>query len=226
MLCAVMTSRANRVGGALSWVAGALGYLILEAMAAAVVPSYSYAHDYISALGVPALSARAAAMNTAFYVQGILFLIGSVLLVRGSGGRYSGLFLFLVATNTVGNILVATVHGGSALAASGWIWLHGLGATLAIAGGNAAIVAGSACMMKSVGVRWYRGASGLLAALGFMGLAMFLLGMNVSNVGIWERVSVYSILMWQLFTAVLLLAGARGRADGKHGGSAENDDSK
>jgi Protein of unknown function (DUF998) len=205
-----MTSRANRVGGAVSWIAAALGYLILEAMAAAVVPSYNYAHNSISALGVPAQSPLAAAMNAAFCMEGILFLIGSVLVIRGGGGRYSWLFLFLVVTNTVGNILVATVHGGSA--AGGWVWLHGLGAMLAIAGGNAAIVAGSSCMTKSVDVQWYRAVSVLVAGLGFLGLAMFSLGTSVSNAGIWERVSVYSILMWQIFTAVLLLTGATGRA--------------
>jgi hypothetical membrane protein len=50
-------------------------FLLLEGLAAAaVVPSYSYVSGYISDLGVPAWSPKAALMNAAFWVQGLLFL--------------------------------------------------------------------------------------------------------------------------------------------------------
>jgi len=115
-----------QTGGALVWLGAAVGFFVLEAVAAAaVVPPYNYADHYISALGVPARSPRAAAMNTALYAQGMLFFAGAVLVVRGTAASHSRVFLCLAAINTVGNIAVATVHQGSAVSASGWGWLHG-----------------------------------------------------------------------------------------------------
>ena len=218
-LCAVTTSRASRIGGAVLWIGAGLGFLLLEAItAAAVVPPYSYADNYISALGVPAWSPRAAVINTAFWIEGTLFLVGSLLVVWGSGSRLSRLFVLLVATNAFGNIAVGVVHGGSASAANGWVWLHLLGATLAIIGGNAAILVGSFCLTRSVKVWWYRVVSVLLAGLGFMGVAILSGGFSrpgtaVLHAGAWERVSVYTILGWQIFTGVLLLTDRVGRTD-------------
>ena len=219
-LCAVTTSRASRVGGAVLWLGAALGFLVLEAIAAAaVVPSYSY-DSYISALGVPAWSPLAAAMNAAFWIEGTLFLIGSLLVVRGSGSRLSWVFVFLVAADAVGNIAVAVDHGGSALATSGWWWLHGVGALVAMIGGNAAIVVGSLCIRKFVSGWWYRAVSFVLAFLGFVGITVLSGGLQtpgtaVAHPGAWERVTVYTILVWQIFTAVvLLLTDASGRTDG------------
>lgn len=105
-------------------------------MSAHAVPAYSYVHDYISSLGVPARSPRAGMMNAAFAVQGVLLLLGALLLAGAS--RHTRLFVGLVALNTVGNVVVAAVHSGSPL--------HGWGALLAIAGGNAAILAGARCV--------------------------------------------------------------------------------
>jgi len=203
------------------WIGAAVGFLVLEAVAAAAaVPSYSYAENYISALGVPARSPLAAAMNTAFYAEGILFLVGAVLVVRGTGARHSWLFLSLVATNTVGNIGVATVHGGSGLAANGWAWLHGLGAVLAIVAGNAAIVAGSSCLAQSVGVWWYRAVSIGLAVLGFLGLVMLVRAFStpatsVPQQGVWERMSAYSTLIWQMLSGVLLITDVTRRVSAR-----------
>jgi hypothetical membrane protein len=194
--------------GAVLWIGAALTYLLLEAIAAsAVVPAYSYATNYISALGVPAWSPRAAVMNTAFYLQGILFLAGGVLVARAAGQR-AVLFVGFAAANAVGNILVGGVHSVNRAAGDGPGW-HFVGAALAIVGGNAAIVAGSSVLTRA-GAPWaYRAVSVALAVVGFLCLAA--VGVNTSHarlpIGAWERGSVYSILVWQLFTGVYLLAG-------------------
>lgn len=190
--------------GAAVWIAAALGYLIAEAVAAAAIgPRYNYLIDYISSLGVPARSPRAAAMNAAFCWQGTLFLLGTLLVGPAASHRtrYRAAFVLFATANAVGNILVAVVHSGSGA------WVHGLGALLAIAGGNAAIVAGSTSLSKSIGAPWYRVVSWLLAGAGYAGLTLFVLGAN--NVGLWERISVYSILLWQTLTAILLLCAVR-----------------
>ncbi|WP_172826644.1 DUF998 domain-containing protein [Mycobacterium sp. 1423905.2] len=193
---------ARRKAGAVAWIAATLGYLSLEFAAAGAMPGYSYADNYISLLGLPARSPRAGLMNAAFGAQGVLLLFGALLLARG---RRTGLFIGLVAANTVGNIVVATVHSGS-------VW-HGCGAVFAIAGGNAAILTGARCLPRPADAQWYRRVSDCVAGLGFVGLVLFLRyassNTSVPCVGVWERLSVYSILLWQALTAALLLRGDR-----------------
>jgi Protein of unknown function (DUF998) len=175
-----------------------------------VVPSYSYVSGYISDLGVPAWSPKAALMNAAFWVQGLLFLGGAVLIARTHGG--ARLFVLLAGANAVGNILVAIAHGGSALVESGYGWLHVMGAWLAIVGGNAAMLVGSSTVARAVALRGYRAVSVVVAVVGFVCLAMLSIAATGSGLpaGVFERGSVYSILAWQVFTgAVLLLGPAR-----------------
>ena len=153
--------------GAALWIGAALVYVLLEAVAAAaVVPAYSYARNFISDLGVPAISPRAGLMNSAFYLQGILFLSGAVLISRSALPGKARLFVGLAAVNAVGNILVATFTSGTGA-------LHTVGAVLAIGGGNAAILAGSSALHGAIGPRWYRAVSVALAGVGFLSLTVF-----------------------------------------------------
>jgi hypothetical membrane protein len=212
MLVAVRSSRPHLIAAAVLWIVAALVFVVFEWLAAAaVVPSYSYAHGYISDLGVPAWSPRAALMNTAFWVQGLGFLAGAVLLVRACGGGL--LFVPLAMATAAGNILVAVAHGGSALVESGYAWLHVLGAILAIVGGNTAILAGSPIAAKAVRLTGYRVLSFVIAILGLACLAMLSISTTTGlPPGLVERASVYSILAWQALTGLVLLARPR-RAD-------------
>lgn len=188
--------------GASVWIVGPVGYLVLEAIAAAAFRDYSYANNYISDLGLT--GPRTRLMQLAFCMQGILFLLGATL-ISGSGrnGRHR-FFLGLAVANAVGNCLVGTVHRGG---------LHAVGALLAILGGNAAVLAGWAVVSSAA---WYRNASTMIAALGFLcflGFAGGTVGMHVGPKGLWERGSVYSILLWQMLTACWVLLGHRNRPD-------------
>ena len=193
------------------WIAAGAGYLILEAIAAAGFRhQYSYARNYINDLGVTYSgmfqgrmidSPLAYLMNTAFYLQGTFFLVGAVLVARAVESQKAGLFLTLAATNAAGNILVGTVHGGPIAKIDGTAWLHGAGAVLAIVGGNMAILAGTAIA---------RAASLGLAVLGLLSFMMLAIdsksaAISVLPDGAWERGSVDSIIVWQMFTAAYLL---------------------
>jgi len=191
------------------WGVAAMGYLILEAVAAGDRTGYSYSSDYISDLGVS--SPRAYLMHAAFYLQGTLFLFGALLIVGLPHARRAQLFLGLVAANAVGNIVIAIVHSGK---------VHVAGAALAIVCGNAAIVAGTAgtagagLLAPVGGRRWYRVLSRLIAALGFSCLAALILNSAAGRTvvlpdGAAERGSVYSIITWQLVSSVCLLIAAR-----------------
>jgi hypothetical membrane protein len=196
-----VAGRVYAFGAAIAWVSGALAYLIVEAIAAkAFQPHYSYVHNVISDLGV-----TSPLMNAAFCVQGTLFLVGAILSVRAFETRKAGPFLTLAAANAVGNILIATFHSGAAVRADGTAWLHAVGALLAIVGGNAAILAGSLIVGWPM---WYRRVSAGLAALGLLSFMMFVIELkiaafNVLPPAVWERCSVYSIIAWQVVTAIL-----------------------
>lgn len=206
------------------WIVAGIGYVILEAIAASGFRHhYSYAHNFISDLGVtrPGIfqgrtidSPLAYLMNTAFYLQGTLFLVGAVLVVEAFQIHRAGLFLTLATTNAVGNILVATVHTGPLAQANGTTWLHDAGALLAIVGGNAAILAASPIIRNVNGPPWYRGVSAGLAVLGLLSFMMLVIESNIAarNIqlaGLWERCSVYTIIAWQMLTAACLLSRSR-----------------
>jgi hypothetical membrane protein len=200
------TSNRQRTGAAVAWLSSGLTYLTLEGIAAAAFrPHYSYADNFISDLGIPSGNSPLAwLMNTAFCLQGTLFLLGAILTVRAVAPRKAGLFLTFAAANAVGNLLIAAFHSGPAAHASGTSWVHAVGAVLAIVGGNAAILAGS----RVVGGR-HRRASLVLGVFGLLSFVLFLVGMKASSVvplGVWERCSVYSITGWQLLTAAWLLS--------------------
>jgi len=149
-------------------------------------------------------------MNTAFYLQGTLFLIGAVLVVRVVESRKAGLFLTLAAANAVGNILVGAVHGGPVAKVDGTAWLHDMGAALAIGGGNIAILAGSAIVRNAGAGQRYRAISVVIGVLGLLSFAMLVINSTTGVTsllpeGVWERGSVYSIIVWQMYTAVYLM---------------------
>jgi hypothetical protein len=156
-------------------------------------------------------------MNTAFYLQGTLFLIGAVLVVRAVESRKAGLFLTLAAANAVGNILVGAVHSGPMAKVDGTAWLHDMGAALAIGGGNIAILAGSAIVRNAGAGQRYRAISVVIGVisvvigvLGLLSFAMLVINSTTGATsllpeGVWERGSVYSIIAWQMCTAAYLM---------------------
>jgi hypothetical membrane protein len=200
------TSNRQRVSAAVAWLSAGLAYLSLEAVAAAAFrPRYSYARNLISDLGIPSNDSPLAwLMNTAFCLQGTLFLVGAILTVRAVEARKAGLFLTLAAANAIGNLLIAAFHSGPAARAEGTAWVHAIGALLAIVGGNAAILAGSRIVSG-----WHRKVSVALGAFGLLSFVLFVIELEASSalpLGVWERCSVYSITAWQLCTAAWLLS--------------------
>ncbi len=111
--------------------------------------------------------------------------------------------------HAVGITLVGVFHAFLASAQEGTIVFHVAGAAVAIVGGNAAIfVAGS----ELVGPSHYfaRTYSRLLPLLGVATLFILLAAQNSGRPilvpdGVWERLSVYTILLWQLIAGSALL---------------------
>lgn len=213
-LVEVTSTRANPATPAILWLTGALVFFVFEAIAAASVAPpyrYSYVSDYISQLGVPGWTPLAAVMNVGLCVQAVLFLVGAVFAARTSATGHRTLFRVLAALYALGLILVASVPFGVGAPATDLSGFHWLGALLAIFLGNAAIVAGSSVVAGLLDVRWYRKVSVALAVLGILSFLILSQPAAQPTLGIWERGSVYSVMLWQMLSAVLLLTEVRHR---------------
>jgi hypothetical membrane protein len=216
------TSIARRAGAA-ALILAAVQWMVGEAVAASAwtSPRYSYSHNFISDLGVPSCGAELrgrticsplyAVMNTTFIAQGVLFAVAAVLLFRLLPGRPGWVYLVLAVVHGVGLTLVALVHGSPEALADGSMQWHGIGAAMAILGGNlASIVVGCHLLRR---VRWL----GITeVALGAFGLACVLVLKTMTNTDIaavFERGSVYAIMAAELVAGVALLGlGRSGRS--------------
>ena len=209
----VIHTQRRRLTAAAVWISCGLCYLAAEAAAAAAIPGYSYAVEYISDLGIPGHSPLAGWMNSAFVVQGAGFVLAGTLVfttVRRSAGTTACLVLGVLYG--IGSTIVGLVHGGGDGAAH---VTHIGGATAAIVAGNLGLIGVGAVLLKR---RRLLGAAS--AALGVAGLVSAVLlvrpglvGAGPGDGGAWERGSVYTIIAWQLAAATVLLIGAGRRSE-------------
>ena len=157
----------TRLTAAGVWIGCGLGYLTAEAAAAAAIPGYSYAVQYISDLGIPGHSPLAGWMNVAFVTQGAGFILAAALMfttVRRTAGTTACLVLGVLYG--IGSAVVGLVHGGGDGAAH---VTHIAGATAAIVAGNLGLIGVGAVLLKRrriLGVASAAlGAAGLMSAV-------------------------------------------------------------
>ena len=209
------------------WLTAALFYVGSELAAASVFsPSYSYARNYISDLGVSlcgtVYEGRAICsplhglMNGDFILQGLLFPSAAVAMVWSIPIATRLAFVAVAALDGFGNMLLGFFPENMPGQFSGTLSYHVLGALLAIVCGNGTALM-SASMARSLDLpRLHRFASVLLPVMAAVSLAM-LIGarrsgtMNVLPDAVWERTSVYTITAWEALTATCLLVGKRHR---------------
>ena len=196
--------------------------MVTEAITASAwkTPAYSYASNWISDLGAPDCSTFQGrvvcsplhdVMTTGFIVQGMLFLLASILLLRLFSGAARSVSLMLALIYGIGIILVGSFHGSTTATANGTVTFHYLGAFMAIVGGNFAAIVTGFQRHRLDTPRWYGSMS---IVLGFLGIACgVVLVTTIGRIpsGIPERASVYTILLWQLLTGTVLLVSVRQR---------------
>lgn len=207
---------------AILFIVAGIQYLVVETVAASAweTPAYSYAFNFISDLGAPDCSTFQGreicsplhtVMNAGFIVQGVLFVVASVLLQRLASGRARNIYLAIALTYGVGMVLVGYFHGSSEATENGTVVYHYIGASMAILGGNvAAIVAGFQWRRLEM-PRWFGIASIVLGSIGLVGAVVLGTTFGVLPSGIPERASVYTITVWQILTGIVLLVGLRRR---------------
>jgi hypothetical membrane protein len=184
------------------WLVGAFVFLATEAIAAASVPGYSYVTDYISDLGVRAV------MNIGFMLHGTLFLLGAIVISRSLMVWIGWGFVLATAANAIGNVLVGSFRSGVSQTAGGVPW-HVIGASMAIVGGNIAVIIAGFGSRRVGASRLYRRVS---VAIGIFGIACVVTlmldganGFRVLPAGVVERGSVYTVVAWELMTGVAIL---------------------
>jgi hypothetical membrane protein len=187
------------------WLVSAAVYLVSEAIAAGSLPGYSYAADYISDLGASAV------MNVGgFMLHGSLFFVGAIVISRSCPtlGWAGWGFVLASAANAIGNVLVGTFRSGMPLTAGDVNW-HAIGAGLAIVGGNIAVIIAGLGSRRLGSPRSYRLASVVVGVVGIGCLLTLIIdgtnGSRLLPVGVVERGSVYSIVVWEIITGVTIL---------------------
>lgn len=191
-----------------------LVFLITEAIAAIAwtAGTYSYATNYISDLGTTVCGSTYAGrlmcsplhgvMNFGYVAMGVGVAVVATLLATRLPALRRIIVTALGWAVPVGMTLVATFHGGVESVANGTMWLHVLGAGVAIICGNTlAIIAGS--HRERIGMpRWYAPTGVGLGVVGLLGLALLLGGATFLAEGVFERIAVYTIFAWLLATSV------------------------
>jgi hypothetical membrane protein len=173
-------------------------YFVVEAVvAAAWHPPYSWGGDYVSDLGVADRSPLHGLMNASFIAQGLI-LITAALLLRVAAS-------VPLAVSGVGMVLVGLVPG-SVEATYGS--LHGLGAGLAIIGGNLA--------STLTGLRGRGPYAWFSLVCGLVGLVSFVLFVTDVDFGLGkgavERLAVDPITVWTAMSGLVITLRIWGRS--------------
>jgi len=195
----------------------ALEYFFAEQVAAAAwgTPSYSWASNYISDLGITSCSAtvcspRHVVMNLGFVTLGVVVGLGSWLLRNQLfSGRTGRLALCLMSLSGVGDVLVGLFPGSVEGVASGSQMMHTLGAGLAITCGNAGILLSGVSLWPRdrflAGYSTVSGVVGLAALAFFVGDAPLVAEIGVGAI---ERIAADPIVIWMVVLGAWSLSRA------------------
>lgn len=208
----------RRLLGGWAFVAGGVQYVVLEGVAAAAWadPGYDYVRNYISDLGVSVPqnyrgrdvdSPLSWLMNTAFVLEGLLFLLGALLLASLFAGIARRAFVAFAVLHCVGIVLVGFFDETAAAGPT-----HLIGAALSILFGNlAALVVGINAVRAGL-PRWFAAASVALPVVGLLSEVMLFSGLTPESFdGLWERGGVYSITAWEVLFGAVVLVTLRSR---------------
>lgn len=184
------------------FIIGSLYYIIAEAISATFFNASlfnTYVFHTISELGIPnGNSPLFWLMNSAFVLIGLAVIFGNFYSFKDFLVKNRIVVLILTLVTGFGVIIVGLVHGGNPLT-SGY---HTLGAVMAILGGNALVVIISRSMQEFSD---YQKAT---LVLGIIGLAAFwVMFFSLGNIfmPVYERLSVYTLIVWIFLTGVYLL---------------------
>ncbi|MBR6927633.1 MAG: hypothetical protein IKH62_01230 [Methanobrevibacter sp.] len=181
---------------------GSLYYIIAEAISATFFNASlfnTYVFHTISELGIPnGNSPLCWLMNSAFILIGLalifcVFYKFKDLIVRNNIVIY--IFTFITS---IGVIIVGLIHGGNPLT----LGYHAMGAVMATLGGNILLVLISRSM-NDFGK--YQKVTLLLGIMGLVAFWIMFFSMGSIYMPVYERLSVYTLIVWSFLTGTFLL---------------------
>lgn len=204
--------------GAVRWAGLLLGAAaVVDVVAEAVVAAawdrrpYSYVHDNVAYLGssdvgpyqgVVISSPLWPLMEAVWVATGLAVAVAGVLLARPLPRRAGIAVAAVAVVEGLGFVLFAVFRQGPSAEADGTITWHYVGAALVIAAGNALpVVVG--LVRRRLGLPHWAGVAGfVLGGLGLVGAAVTF---GWLALGLAERISIYSFLVWQVLVGTALV---------------------
>ena len=188
------------------FILGSLYYLLAEAISAFSfndLLTNTYLFHTISELGIPNINSPLAfLMNSAFVIIGLTFIFGNFYKFKDFIIKNKVVFYILTVVAAIGVIIVALIHAGNPVT-DGY---HSLGAIMAILGGNLLLIIISRSMDK------FETYQKITLALGIIGLIAFwvmFFNMESLYMPIFERLSVYTLIIWSFISGVYLLRNTK-----------------
>ena len=176
---------------------GSLYYIFAEAISATFFNASiinTYIIHPISELGIPNVN------SPLFWLMNSAFIFIGFALIFGYFYKFQEFIIIsiLALVTGLGVIIVGMIHGGNPLT-SGY---HTLGAAMAILGGNVMLVLISKSMREFKG---YQKATLILGSFGLISFWIMFFTMKISFMPVFERLSVYTLIMWSFLSGVFLL---------------------
>lgn len=185
----------------LVYIFGSLYYLIAEFISALYFNDSlinTYLFHTISELGIPNInSPLSLLMNSAFILMGLTLICGNFIELKEHIIKNNVLFYILTVITSLGVIIVGFIHGGNPLT-SGY---HTLGAIMAILGGNVLMLIISKSM-ENYGE--YQKITCILGLIGTIAFWIMFFNMHIEVMPVFERLSVYTMILWSLLTGIHL----------------------
>lgn len=180
---------------------GSLYYILAEAICATFFNASifnTYIFHTISELGIPnANSPLFWLMNSAFIFIGLTLIFGNFYKFKEFIIKNKSIFYILTLITSFGVIIVGLIHGGNPLT-SGY---HTLGAVMAILGGNLLLILISKSMDE---FGMYQKITFILGLIGLIAFWIMFFNMESIYMPVFERLSVYTLLIWSFLTGFLL----------------------
>ncbi|WP_407453478.1 DUF998 domain-containing protein [Methanobrevibacter sp.] len=191
----------NKVAG-IAFIIGSLFYVIAEAISAAFFNASlfnTYVFHTISELGIPnGNSPLFWLMNSAFILIGLVLIFGNFYRFKDYIVKNKVLFYIFTLVTGIGVIIVGLVHGGNPFT----LGYHMLGAMMAILGGNILLIIVSRSMQE-FGI--YQKLTLILGLFGLMVFWIMFFNMELGYMPVFERLSVYTMIIWSFLTGVYIL---------------------
>lgn len=183
---------------------GSLWYMIAETISAFSFNdtlANTYLIHTISELGIPNLNSPLFfLMNSAFILIGLTLIIGSFYKFKDFIIKNRIPYYIFTVICGVGVIIVGLIHAGNPLA----LTYHALGAVMAILGGNILLVVISRSMDK---FEAYQKVTLVLGIIGLIAFWIMFFSMGNIYMPVLERLSVYTLIIWNFMTGVYLFKG-------------------